>query len=300
MAMFSSRRRFLNTILLGLAGVIAGWTPVVAAVDTTVAPPAEPARPAAPEVLNPNLPTLWIAGDSTAANGGPMATGWGVPLPAFFDLAKINIANRSRGGRSSRTYITEGLWDKVISGVKPGDFVLIQFGHNDSGVINDASRARGSIRSLGDETEEIDNLLTKKHETVHTYGWYMRKMIAETKAKGATPIVLSITTRDEWKEGHVERANGPWSGFAATLARENGCYFIDLTNLIADEYERRGQHAVKKLFPKDSTHTGPEGAEINARLVVAGLRALPGAPLNSVLSARGREVAAVGTNALVK
>jgi len=105
--------------------------------------------------------------------------------------------------------------------VKAGDTVLIQFGHNDSGVVNeDASvpperrRARGSIPSLGEETQEIDNIITKKHEVVHTYGWYMRKMIADTKAKGATPIVLSLTVRNEWKDGKAERVKGPWRKFS--------------------------------------------------------------------------------------
>ena len=66
------------------------------------------------QALNPALPTLWVAGDSTAANGNPNATGWGKPLPGFFDLTKINVANRARGGRSSRTFVTEGLWDQIV------------------------------------------------------------------------------------------------------------------------------------------------------------------------------------------
>src|SRR5208283_4901584 len=108
------------------------------------------AAPEAPALLNPSLPTLFIVGDSTAANNGtPLAVGWGVPFPSYFDLARINVANRARGGRSSRTYVTEGLWDKVLAEIRPGDTVLIQLGHNDGGAINDRSRARGSLRGLG-------------------------------------------------------------------------------------------------------------------------------------------------------
>ena len=130
--------------------------------------------------LNPALPTVFVAGDSTAAknNGNPIQ-GWGVPFADYFDPAKVNIANRARGGRSSRTFITEGLWDQLLAEVKAGDCVLIQFGTNDGGAVNAEPpgstrplRARGSLPGLGEETQEIDNVLTKKHEVVHTFGWY--------------------------------------------------------------------------------------------------------------------------------
>jgi lysophospholipase L1-like esterase len=259
--------------------------------DTTLPPPLAPAEPVMPKTLNPALPSLFIAGDSTAAKGPPSATGWGVPFAAYFDSAKINVVNAARGGRSSRTFITEGLWDQLLAQVKAGDTVLIQFGHNDAGAINDASRARGSIRSLGEETEQIDNLLTKKPELVHSFGWYVRKMIAEVRAKKATPIIFSLTVRNAWREGKVERTNGPWSAFAAELGKTENVAFIDLTTLIADEYERRGDAAVKPFFPKDHTHTSPEGADLNARLVVAALKNLNGAPFARTFSAKGQTVA---------
>ncbi len=259
--------------------------------DTTLPPPLAKAEPVTTKTLNLALPTLFIAGDSTAAKGPPTATGWGVPFTAYFDSAKINVVNSARGGRSSRTFITEGLWDQLLAQVKAGDTVLIQFGHNDAGAINDASRARGSIRSLGDETEQIDNLLTKKPELVHSFGWYVRKMIAEVRAKKATPVLLSLTVRNEWRDGKVERTNGPWSAFAAELGKIENVAFIDLTTLIADEYERRGTAAVKPFFPKDHTHTSPEGADLNARLVVAALKNLNGAPFARTFSAQGEAVA---------
>jgi lysophospholipase L1-like esterase len=265
--------------------------------DSTIAPPPEPPKPAA-EVINPALPTIWIASDSTAAFGGPDSNGWGMALPSYFDLAKVNVVNRARAGRSSRTFITEGLWDQLLDGVKAGDTVLIQFGHNDAGVINEDDsvpperrRARGSIRSLGEETQEIDNIITKKHETVHSYGWYMRKMIADTKAKGAIPIVLSLTVRNEWKDGKVERVNGPWREFSRQIAETAGVAYIDLTRIIADEYQKLGAAKVNTLFPKDHTHTGPEGADLNASLVVSGLKAIRQGPYEALLSPKGVAVA---------
>ncbi|HXR07362.1 MAG TPA: GDSL-type esterase/lipase family protein, partial [Candidatus Acidoferrum sp.] len=164
-----------------------------------------PENPSAPSpAIHSNLPMIFIAGDSTTARGrGEVQQGWGVPFAGYFDLTKVGVVNAARGGRSSRTFVTEGLWDALLAQVKAGDIVLIQFGINDAGAINDATRARGSIPGLGAETQEIDNLLTKKHEVVHTYGWYLRKMIADTKAKGAVPIVLGLTIRNIWKDGKV-------------------------------------------------------------------------------------------------
>jgi hypothetical protein len=68
--------------------------------DTTLPPPLAPAEPVMPKTLHPALPSLFIAGDSTAAKGPPTATGWGVPFAAYFDSAKINVVNAARGGRS--------------------------------------------------------------------------------------------------------------------------------------------------------------------------------------------------------
>ena len=235
---------------------------------------------------NAQLPTLFVVGDSTANNNANGGKGWGDPFIALFDPAKITVVNRARGGRSSRTFITEGLWDKVLAEMKPGDFVLIQFGHNDGGAINDASRARGSLPGLGEDTQEIDNLVTKQHEVVHTYGWYMRKMIAEAKAKHVTPIVLSLTVRNIWKDGKVERGSGRFSQWAAEIATSQQVSFVDVTKIIADEYERLGERKVKELFGPDHTHTSPAGAELNARLIFAGLKGLRESPLKPYLGRR--------------
>jgi rhamnogalacturonan acetylesterase len=97
------------------------------------------------------LPTLFVVGDSTANNNANGGKGWGDPFVAFFDTSKLNVLNRARAGRSSRTFLTEGLWDKVLEDLKAGDFVLIQFGHNDGGPL-DTGRARGSLPGLGEET----------------------------------------------------------------------------------------------------------------------------------------------------
>ncbi|HXN35341.1 MAG TPA: rhamnogalacturonan acetylesterase [Opitutaceae bacterium] len=257
----------------------------------TIAPVAPPAP------ANPKLPAIWVAGDSTAARGaGDAQQGWGVLLADYFDPAKMNVVNCARGGRSSRTFITEGLWGQLVAGIRPGDIVLIQFGINDAGALNDEPppplRARGSIPGLGDETKEIDNVITKRHEVVHTYGWYMRKMVADVKDKGAKPVVLSTTVRNIWKDGRIERGAGRYGAWAAQVAKEADVPFIDVANLVADQLEPMGQDKVKALYPRDHTHFNAAGADLHAAAVLAGLKGLPRSPIAGTLSAKGETVAA--------
>ena len=254
-------------------------------------------------LLTPGVPTwadtpsLFIAGDSTASNGAE--NGWGSHLQKFFDPGRLTVVNRARGRRSSRTFVTEGLWDGIVADLKAGDIVLIQFGHNDGGPINDKYRARGSIQSLGEETEEINNQVTGKHEVIHTFGWYLRKMIRETRDKGATPIILSLTARNIWPDGRVERS-GIFSNLARQVAEKAGLDFIPLREMIADQYEILGPVRVRELFPIDHTHTSPDGAFINAAMVVSGLKALESGPVAQYLNAEGQRVIPYATHVIVK
>ncbi len=260
---------------------------------------ANPAATAAP--LNPALPSLFVASDSTAAknNGNPIQ-GWGVPFADYFDPAKVNVVNLARGGRSSRTFISEGLWDQLLAQVKAGDVVLIQFGHNDGSPVNedasvppDKRRSRGTIPSLGEETQEIVNIITGKPETIHTFGWYIRKMVAEVKARGATPLILSLTVRNIWKDGRVERGSGNYRKLDRELAEQAGVTFVDLTRIVADRYQALGPDKVKELFGSDHTHTNSAGADLNAASVVAGLKAIRKGPaFKDWLSAKGQAVEA--------
>ncbi len=274
-------------MLFRLGIILFAGVSVSAALHAQTPPPDLASNPAAERrPLNPDLPTVFIAGDSTAArNNGQPHQGWGEPFATFFDPQKINVANRARGGRSSRTFITEGLWDQLVADLKAGDFVLIQFGHNDGGAINEEPpgstrplRARGSLPGLGDESQDIVNALTKRPETVHTYGWYMRKMIADTRAKGATPILLSLTVRNLWTDAKVERGSGEYRRWTAELARQENVPYVDLTRILADAYQMMGEEAVKAYFPTDYAHTSPEGARFTAESVVSGLKGLRGGP----------------------
>ena len=229
-----------------------------------------PALAQVPPAADSQTPTVFVIGDSTAKNTD--RRGWGDPFSDYFDQARIRTVNRARAGRSSRTFYTEGLWQSVLDDLKPGDFVLIQFGHNDGGA-PDKDRARGSLHGIGDESQEF-TMPDGKKEVVHTFGWYMRKFIQDTKAKGATPIVVSLTVRNIWTDGHVERGPGEYGKWSAEIAQAEGTPFIDLTSAIADRYETMGREKVSSFFPQDHTHTSPQGADLNASLVVAGLKSL--------------------------
>jgi sialate O-acetylesterase len=217
-------------------------------------------------------PTLFILGDSTVRNQTAGTRGWGDPLVAHFDPAKIEVINRAIGGRSSRTFLTEGRWDAVVANLKPGDFVLMQFGHNDGGALND-DRCRASIRGNGDESEEIVRKTDGKPESVLSFGGYLRKYIAETKAKGATPIVLSLIPRNIWQDGKIGRASETYGGWSKQAAEQGGAVFIDFNALLADRYEALGEEQLTALFaPGDHTHPNPAGAELNASVLAGALR----------------------------
>lgn len=293
--MFASRRSFLFVVSAVVAGVLAGTGFVGQAQTANPPPPPTDPQLAAPQEapLNPSLPTLFIVGDSTARNGRDL--GWGDHLAHYFDTTKINVANRARAGRSSRSYIVESMWDKTLAEVKRGDFVLLQWGHNDGGDLGGA-KPRGSLKGLGEETQDVPQTtgpMAGKTETVHTYGWYLRKYIADVKAKGATPMLVSLTTRNIWKPDangtmRIERDMG-YDPLEKQLAESEHVAFIDMGTVEADRLEKTGQTETAKLFPIDHTHTSPEGAELNAQSVVIALKRAD-SPLLKFLNEKGEEL----------
>ena len=174
--------------------------------------------------------------------------------------------------------------------LKPGDYVMMQFGHNDGGPLDDTARARGTIPGAGDETREIDNPITRQHEVVHTYGWYLRKFVDDARAKGATPIVCSLIPRKTWKDGRIVRASASYGKWAAEVAASEHTPFIDLNEIIARRYDALGPEKVEPLFGDPHTHTSRSGAELNSECVVSGLKGLPRDPLGPFLSPKAAAV----------
>lgn len=253
-------------------------------------PVVDASKVTAEKAANATLPTFHIVGDSTVRSGGAGAGlwGWGERIAPFFDTNKINVVNHAIGGRSARTYYTEGRWDKVAASIKPGDFVIIQFGHNDGGRIGDpANKNRADGKGVGEQTVE-DTKPDGTKEQVHTFGWYMGQFVTGAKAKGATVIICSpIPHKQRWEHGRDFENFAEWD---KEVAQADGGLFFDLTMVITDAYKQAGREKVETFFADKGTHTTDSGAQFNAACVIAGLKSLPGDPLEQYFSDKGKQV----------
>ncbi|HSY17502.1 MAG TPA: rhamnogalacturonan acetylesterase [Candidatus Acidoferrales bacterium] len=237
---------------------------------------AQETAPAAAATLHP---ALFLVGDSITKTGKPPGDtgpwGMGYEIVPMFDAAKIHVYNEGAGGRSSRGYIEEGLWAKILEWVQPGDFILIMFGHNDSA--NSANYPdRTTIGGGGEET--IQTGVGDQKKTIHTYGWYLRQYVKDAKAKGATVILCSPVPRNTWVEDKIKRGFDGYAQWAAEAAKSSDALFIDLNTLVANRYDVLGKEQAAKYF-FDSQHPTKAGAKLNAEAVVEGLKQLKDCPL---------------------
>ena len=221
-------------------------------------------------------PVVFITGDSTVKNEDKETDGmwgWGAVANTVFDENKIEIVNAAKAGRSCRTFLNEGRWDKVYNSLKPGDFVLIQFGHNDISAI-DKPKYRGAIATAND-TCHVYKMDTGSYEVVYSFGWYLKKFIQDVREKGATPILVSLTPRNEWENGKIERRNDSYGKWYREVVEATGVEFVDLHNIAADYLDKKcGSKAkAEKYYKRDHTHTSLLGAKTNAQCVAKGLRA---------------------------
>lgn len=221
-------------------------------------------------------PVLFTIGDSTVRNEdkGDGMWGWGSVIADLMDTARISVENHAMAGRSARTYLDEGRWDKVYNALQPGDFVLIQFGHNDAGDIH-TGKARAELPGAGNESRIFKMEATGKYKVVYTFGWYLRKFIMDVKEKGAYPIVLSHTPRNKWDNGQIERNAKSFGLWTRQAAEEAGAWFIDLNKITGDKLQdmgfNEGLRVVGEYFKRDHTHTSLKGAQLNAQSIVEGL-----------------------------
>ena len=234
------------------------------------------------EVPASALPTLWIAGDSTVKNQGTMR-GWGQDIAGLLDTTRIQVVNRAIGGRSSRTFFTEGRWDDMLKTMKTGDIVLVQFGHNDVGALDERGKFRGSVKGIGEETEEVKKP-DGSTETVHSFGWYLKHYARTAKAKGATVVLCSPIPHKKFdREGKFVGDWDEWRGWVRDCATAEGVLYLDLSGLIGSRYSAMEKNEIEALFTDARTHTNAEGAKLNAQVVIDGLKALPGNPLEKYL-----------------
>lgn len=195
--------------------------------------------------------TIFMVGDSTMANKSVKAypeTGWGQALAMFADTSRVNIDNHAKNGRSTKSFIDEGLWATVENKIKPGDFVFIQFGHNDEKIDKPNVYARAAT----------------------AYKVNLKKMVDETRAKGGTPVIFSsIVRRDFAPNGKLIHTHGDYIDAAKLVAAELKVAFIDLeaeTHLLV---EKLGPDASAYLFmnlPEGVYASHPKGLIDNTHL----------------------------------
>ena len=235
-------------------------------------------------------PIVFITGDSTVKNKDSDKDGmwgWGSQAYTVFDQDKVTCVNVAKAGRSTRSYVREGRWEQVYNTLQPGDFVLLQFGHNDICPIADA-KERGVIPGTADTCNVYKMEKDGRYEVVYSFGWYLRKMIDDCREKGATPILVSLTPRNEWPHGKVERRNDSYGKWYREVVEQTGVDFLDVHNISADfldrkfasKSEEKSKKAASRYFNNDHTHTSLAGARMNAQSVAKGLR-----DINSPLAA---------------
>lgn len=210
---------------------------------------------------------VYLAGDSTLAEKRPEKrpeTGWGEMLQKYFDPQKVKIENHAQNGRSTKTFISENRWQAIADKLQKGDYVFIQFGHNDS------SKDKG-----------------ERYTPPEDYRKNLIKFIEEARAKNANPVLLTPVMRRRFdKEGKFYDMHGEYPDIVRAVAAEYRVPLIDMHRKSETVIKNYGVEDSKKLFlilkagahpnyPNgldDNTHFSPRGAEEMARLAVAGIR----------------------------
>ncbi len=211
---------------------------------------------------------IFLAGDSTIAIKETRAypeTGWGMPFVNFWD-STVTVVNRAKNGRSTKTFLSEGLWKSIMDEAKEGDYVIIQFGHNDE------SKSK-----------------QERYATPDTFKMNLTRFITETKAKKATPILFTPVSRRKFdKDGNAIETHKEYSALTREVAKEQKVLFIDLDEKSKSLYQKFGDENSKLLFlqlkpgehpnypegKEDNTHFNELGARLIAQLVLTELKTL--------------------------
>ncbi|PUB29046.1 lysophospholipase L1-like esterase [Promicromonospora sp. AC04] len=254
----SMTRRFLLAALAA-AGPLALTASAPPAATSTPADAAAPtaARKAKSQVQHP--PRIHIAGDSTAAQKYADVfpeTGWGMALP-WYVAPRIEVVNHAMNGRSSRSFIAEGRLDVILDAIRPGDVLLVQFGHND----------QKSDPDVGTEPWT-------------TYPSYLRRYLDGARGRGARPVLLTPAERRRFDAaGDVVATHGFYPDAMRALAAAEGVPLIDITAQTIALWQELGLDGSKLSFlhtyegREDNTHFNAPGAGVVARMVARGLLA---------------------------
>lgn len=212
--------------------------------------------------------TIYMIGDSTMSIKAPRAypeTGWGMPFAGFFD-STVKVDNRAKNGRSTRTFISENLWQPVFDNLNEGDYVFIQFGHND-------------------ESKEK----TERYTTPDQYKENLTRFVKETRSKKAIPVLLTPVSRRRFdKEGNALETHAAYSPLVKEVAKALNVLFIDLDTKSKDLYQQMGVENSRLLFLQlkpgehpnypggkdDNTHFNELGARLIAQIVLAEVKVI--------------------------
>lgn len=206
--------------------------------------------------------TLFLCGDSTVVDqdGEPWAS-WGQMIPTWFD-ENVCIANYAESGLTTTSFLNQRRLNKILDMIKPGDYVFVEFGHNDE-------------KDKGDNAGAFLNYATN-----------LRTYISRAKANQANVVILSPTARRQFDGGKIVNTHGDYPEAARQVAESEGVYFIDLTALTTELNEAYGSSLSTKFYVhypagaygeaalKDNTHFNPFGAYEISKLVVMGLKSL--------------------------
>ncbi|KAJ3840073.1 SGNH hydrolase [Lentinula raphanica] len=240
---------------------------------------------AIPQILTQ---TVWLAGDSTMAEGGDGAgtntDGWGQYLGQYLTLP---VTNKAVAGTSARSFTALGLFADLIDEVESGDYVVIEFGHNDgsAGAIDNGDEdAVGDAYNLTATVTEADG----STEIIHTFNFYITNAALSLTAKGAIPIISSQTPDNIW-DGSVLAAPSRFVPYAQEVAGNNSLVYIDHYDYVAQAYEALGETTVDTFYPVDHLHTSPAGANVVAEAFVRGLLCSE-SPLRNFVNGAGEAV----------
>ncbi|PYH48553.1 rhamnogalacturonan acetylesterase RgaE [Aspergillus saccharolyticus JOP 1030-1] len=223
--------------------------------------------------------TIYLAGDSTMANlgGGSGTNGWGQYVAQYVSATVVNDAV---AGRSARSYTREGRFENIAEVVTSGDYVVIEFGHNDGGSL---STDNGRTDCSGTGAEVCYSVYDGVNETVLTFPAYLENASKLFTAKGANVIISSQTPDNPWETGTFSYTPTRFVGYAELAAEVAGVGYVDHGAYVAAIYETLGNATVNSFYQIDHTHTSPAGAEVVAEAFFKAV-VCTGASLNNVLT----------------
>ncbi|KAF2145520.1 carbohydrate esterase family 12 protein [Aplosporella prunicola CBS 121167] len=211
-------------------------------------------------------PKIHMAGDSTMAKGGGGSgtQGWGELLG---EALNVEVVNHARAGRSARSYWEEGRFTELTDAVSSGDYVVIEFGHNDGGSLSKSDNGRTDCAGKGTETcKSADG------KTVYTFPFYLIQASKAIKAKGGNLIISSQTPNNVFETGSYSFSPTRFVEYAEYAGKHiDGATYIDHNSLTATAYKSLGSDAVNAFYPNDHTHTSSDGAAVVAKAFVKGL-----------------------------